>query len=114
METDISVIFSVERYIGYSCVYMETERFGSFRHSVYMMESVYMISMPIYRFLKVIYRLADISRLPYKQFSDIHPEFRMADISLNRVISPNQYISLHIKGRLIMQIFFEYIRISTV
>ena len=38
METDISVRRDnlVERYIGYSCVYMETECFVSFRHSVYM------------------------------------------------------------------------------
>ena len=57
----------------------------------------------------------DISRLPYKQFSDIHLEFREGRyigrvISTNgRVISTNRYIGLHIKGHLILffQILFQ-------
>ena len=33
-----SACLSHKRYIGYSCVYMETECFVLFRYSVYMME----------------------------------------------------------------------------
>ena len=91
-------------------VYMEC--FVLFRHSVYMMESDYTIGMPrSTRPAEAIYRLSDISLIlkPIYLASHINSlaifiwNLEKADISLNRVISPNRYIGLHIKGGFLIQ-----------